>query len=588
MAAIISSLLLLSTTAFAQPYFPPQPQGLKTVDSTQIQGASLAYKNTPICSTPDLNTYSGYVRLPARADDASPHPSNLFFYYAKSTKNRTTPLTIFLGGGPGASSLSSMMTETGPCTANPDSNSTSPNPWAWTRESDILFIDQPVQTGFSYDVLTNVTIDYTTTLVTPVDFQDGIPAVNHTFGVGVLGSQDFNGTVNSTMNGAVALWDFMQVWLNEFPEYESSEKRIHIWTESFGGRYGPSYAAYFLDQNEKIGKGEVCQVSSASQIEIETLSIHNGCSDVVAQGALYPEFAYNNTYGIQVINRDQYETAKHNLTKPGGCLDMAMECQEIAKKLDPLNSGDNAEVNTMCLAADMYCYANVLGVYALSGRDTHDLAAVPTTTVPAPYVDGFFNQRWVQEALGAPVNFTSNSNVVYNAFGSTGNALITRGNAMDHFASIMKRGVKINLIYGDRDYLCNWMGGENISLSIKHDQSTTFGSSGYANLITNHTVFDAGHAAAAYQPETMFRVFSRIMNSRDIATGNVSLSGERGAKYRTLGPHSSFHIKNKLPAPVAPVCYTLDMSTTCTENQKAALVNGTAVVEDFVVRLPSS
>lgn len=43
------------------------------------------------------------------------------------------------------------------------------------------------------------------------------------------------------------------------------------------------------------------------------------------------------------------------------------------------------------------------------------------------------------------------------AFWSTGNALITRGNAMDHFSSIMERGVKVNLIYGDRDYLCNYM-----------------------------------------------------------------------------------------------------------------------------------
>jgi carboxypeptidase D len=108
-----------------------------------------------------------------------------------------------------------MMTETGPCSVNPDSNSTSPNPWAWTRESDILFIDQPVQTGFSYDVLTNITIDYTTSMIIPTDFQDGILAVNHTFGVGVLGSQDYNGTANSTTNGARTLWDFMQVWLNE-------------------------------------------------------------------------------------------------------------------------------------------------------------------------------------------------------------------------------------------------------------------------------------------------------------------------------------------------------------------------------------
>ena len=44
----------------------------------------------------------------------------------------------------------------------------------------------------------------------------------------------------------------------------------------------------------------------------------------------------------------------------------------------------------------------------------HDLAEVPTSTMPQPYSDGFFNRPWVQDALGARVNFTANSNVVYN------------------------------------------------------------------------------------------------------------------------------------------------------------------------------
>ncbi|KAB8230790.1 Alpha/Beta hydrolase protein [Aspergillus alliaceus] len=604
MTVIILALLLWSTVAIAQSYFPPQPKELKTLSSSHVRGASLSYKRTPICSTPDLHTYSGYVRLPPQPDDAQPHLSNLFFYYAKSKENRTTPLTIFLGGGPGASSVSSMMAETGPCSVNPDSNSTFPNPWSWTRESDILFIDQPVQTGFSYDVLTNATIDYTTSTITPVEFGKGDFVVNQTFGVGVFGSQDYNGTVNSTTNGARALWGFMQVWLNEFPEYNSPEKSIHIWTESFGGRYGPSYASYILDQNAKIRTNKTTHITSPSQINIKTLTIHNGCTDIITQGTFYPEFAYKNTYGVQAITKEQYEDAKWNLTKPGGCMDMARQCQNLERKLDPDNFGNNAEVNALCFAADEYCYANVLAVYAASGRDIHDLAEATTTTMPEAYSDGFLNRRLVKEALGVPVDFTTNSNVVYNAFWSTGNALITRGHAMDHFASIMERDVKVNLIYGDRDYLCNWMGGENISLSINHSQSLGFRSSGYANLITNDTyvggvvrqhgnlsfmrVFQAGHAAPAFQPETMFRVFSRIMNSKDIATGNVSLSGEHAGKYRTKGPHSSFHIKDKLPAPPAPICYTLDMPTTCTEEQKAALVNGTAIVEDFVVRWPSS
>jgi hypothetical protein len=47
-------------------------------------------------------------------------------------------------------------------------------------------------------------------------------------------------------------------------------------------------------------------------------------------------------------------------------------------------------------------------------RDIHDMAEIPTSTFPQPYTDGFLNRAWVQEGLGAEVNFTANSNAVYN------------------------------------------------------------------------------------------------------------------------------------------------------------------------------
>jgi carboxypeptidase D len=68
-----------------------------------------------------------------------------------------------------------------------------------------------------------------------------------------------------------------------------------------------------------------------------------------------------------VITKEQYEEARNNFTKPGGCLEMAMECREQQQKYDPYNWGNNAEVNAICIAADAYCYENVLGAYALSG-----------------------------------------------------------------------------------------------------------------------------------------------------------------------------------------------------------------------------
>lgn len=68
-----------------------------------------------------------------------------------------------------------------------------------------------------------------------------------------------------------------------------------------------------------------------------------------------------------MITKQQYEEVKHNYTKPGGCLEMVMQCREQAQKYDPHNFANNAEVNAICAAADVYCYENVLSVYILSG-----------------------------------------------------------------------------------------------------------------------------------------------------------------------------------------------------------------------------
>jgi len=124
-------------------------------------------------------------------------------------------LAIYINGGPGASSLVAVGSENGPCHITEDSNGTTLNPWSWNNEVNILYIDQPVQTGFSYDVLTNGTLDQVTSIVTPADFSDGIPESNNTFLVGTFASQNQNFTANTTSIGAHGLWYFTQAWLQE-------------------------------------------------------------------------------------------------------------------------------------------------------------------------------------------------------------------------------------------------------------------------------------------------------------------------------------------------------------------------------------
>ena len=52
-----------------------------------------------------------------------------------------------------------LFVENGPCFVNPDSNSTYLSDWSWNNEVNMLYLDQPVQVGLSYDGLRNVTLD---------------------------------------------------------------------------------------------------------------------------------------------------------------------------------------------------------------------------------------------------------------------------------------------------------------------------------------------------------------------------------------------------------------------------------------------
>ncbi|KAJ4352254.1 uncharacterized protein N0V89_007601 [Didymosphaeria variabile] len=203
------------------------------------------------------------------------------------------------------------------------------------------------------------------------------------------------------------------------------------------------------------------------------------------------------------------------------------------------------------------------------------------------------NQDWVQKDLGASVNFTINSNNVANMFlGETGDVAVV---SIDTINYVAQSGIKVALVFGDRDY--RWFGGEAVSLAMEHESSVQFREAGYSPITTNSTyqggvvrqyngisfsrVFDAGHAAGAYQPETVSKIFDRVTLNKDVATGKINLGD---APYSSQGPVSSFEIKNVLPTPPKNECYTWAIADTCTTEQIAALANGTAAVRDYIVR----
>jgi carboxypeptidase C (cathepsin A) len=460
----------------------------------------------------------------------------------------------------------------------------------------MLYIDQPDQTGLSYDVLANGTQDLTDDTMTLSDFSSGVPEQNNTFLVGTFSSQLLNSSANGTTNAARALWHFAQVWFQTFPAYKPNDNRISIWTESYGGHYGPSFASFFEEQNMKITNQTWTEVGNTYIIHLDTLGIINGCVDVQVQGLSYPQMAYNNTYGIKTINESVFQSSVGAYTIPGGVRDLINTCRSLAAEGDPTNQGNNVTVNNACIAADDATNL-VEGPYILySGRNFYDIAAIDIDPFPPNYYVGYLNRRHVQEALGVPVNFSNHGAYApYSAFHATGD--YPRGGFLEDLSSLIDSGIKVAMVYGDRDYACNWIGGEAVSLAVAYSNAAGFRASGYQDIQVNRSyngglvrqygnfsfsrVFQAGHEVPAYQPETAYEIFRRAMFNLDIASGKIS-TVENG-NYRTVGPSSTFSIKNKAPESPQPTCYTYALLSTCTDDQYYSVLDGTALIHDYIV-----
>lgn len=124
---------------------------------------------------------------------------------------------------------------------------------------------------------------------------------------------------------------------------------------------------HFHAQNERLAAGKLNH-TAAQSIKLDTVGLTNACLDPKIEGPFYPEFAFNNTYGLQTIPGDLYRRSRENMTKPGGCFDQIDDCRALVKAYDPDNIGTNKTVNEVCAGATLYCFHYVQGAYvAASG-----------------------------------------------------------------------------------------------------------------------------------------------------------------------------------------------------------------------------
>ncbi|EKG10359.1 RTA-like protein [Macrophomina phaseolina MS6] len=263
---------------------PRHPSDLQA--TTTPSGATVRYKEPSkygLCeTTPGVNSYSGFI-------NTSTTLHTYFWFFESRNDPENDPIALWINGGPGSDSLIGVFTGSGPCSIKED-GTTEINPLSWNNVSNVLYISQPVGTGFSYAGLQEASIDELSGQFLNASLANvtGIwPVVNETT------------IIDTTGDAVVAAWSYVQAFYSALtsinPKIKS--KDFHLWTVSWGGHYGPAMFKYFKDQNEDIAAGN----AGGTQINLRSLGLGNAYIDTAIQGPYFPEFATKNTYNITAV-----------------------------------------------------------------------------------------------------------------------------------------------------------------------------------------------------------------------------------------------------------------------------------------------
>lgn len=147
--------------------------------------------------------YAGNVPI-----DEGDDSRTLFYMFKPRIGEPVEEITIWLNGGPGCSSLEGFFQENGPVVWLPGTYAPMANPYSWANLTNMLWVEQPVGTGFATGKPTATTQEETAE-------------------------------------------DFVKFFKNFQKTFGIKNYKIYVTGESYAGRYVPYISAQILDQNDK-------------------------------------------------------------------------------------------------------------------------------------------------------------------------------------------------------------------------------------------------------------------------------------------------------------------------------------------------
>ncbi|KAL5843831.1 hypothetical protein ACOSQ4_009789 [Xanthoceras sorbifolium] len=415
--------------------------------------------------------FAGYIDVDVK------NGRSLFYYFVESeVEPHKKPLTLWLNGGPGCSSVGGgAFTELGPFYPRGDGRGLRRNKMSWNKASNLLFIESPAGVGWSYS---NTSSDYNC------------------------------GDVSTAKD----MRTFMLKWFEKFPELKSRE--LFLTGESYAGHYIPQLADVLLDHNAR---------STGFKFNIKGVAIGNPLLRLDRDiPATYEYFwshgMISDEVGLTIMNDcdfDDYVFASpHNVSN--SCNDAISQANSIV--------GDY--INNYDVILDV-CYPSLVE-QELRLRKMATKVSVGVDVCMTYERQFYFNLPEVQKALHA--NRTnlpypwSMCSIVLNYSDTDGNM-----NMLPLLKRIVQNKIPVWVFSGDQDSVVPLLGSRTLIRELAHDLNfkvtVPYGAwfhkgqvggwaTEYGNLLSFITVRGAAHMVPYAQPSRALHLFSSFVNGR--------------------------------------------------------------------------
>ncbi|SGZ54128.1 CIC11C00000000930 [Sungouiella intermedia] len=232
------------------------------VTDAKLPNHKLRVKATPEDLGIDkVKQYTGYL-------DVEDEDKHFFYWFFESRGDpKKDPVILWLNGGPGCSSLTGLFFELGPSSIN---KSLKPvyNPSSWNSNANVIFLDQPVNVGFSYS----------------------------------------SGSVTNTVAAGQDVYAFLELFFKQFPEYKKQD--FHIAGESYGGHYIPVFSSEILSHPER-------------SFNLTSVLIGNGLTDPLTQYEYYQPMACGEGGEPSVLEPEECDNMADSIPR---CLSLIESC----------------------------------------------------------------------------------------------------------------------------------------------------------------------------------------------------------------------------------------------------------------------